>query len=136
MLSTWTEISRLFYRIYDVQGAKQTTCFKGSLSDEGNLIKVQISLPNSNLSVQSFSVSQKFKKSDFRFKQSKNQRNRISPSLVCKAPFQTWESLLWPLQSVFFGFKLGISVNFEKKVVIKIKLIKHWKTKAFSSIFF
>uniref|UniRef100_A0A7M5WY06 MABP1/WDR62 second WD40 domain-containing protein n=1 Tax=Clytia hemisphaerica TaxID=252671 RepID=A0A7M5WY06_9CNID len=29
-------------RVYNVQEAKQTTCFKGSLSDEGNLIKFQL----------------------------------------------------------------------------------------------
>ena len=30
----------LFYRIYDIQGAKQVQSYKGSLSEEGNLIKV------------------------------------------------------------------------------------------------
>ena len=28
------------FRIYDIQGAKQLHCYKGSLSEEGNLIKV------------------------------------------------------------------------------------------------
>ena len=28
------------FRIYDIQGAKQLHCFRGSVSEEGNLIKV------------------------------------------------------------------------------------------------
>lgn len=28
------------FRIYDIQGAKQLHCYKGSISEEGNLIKV------------------------------------------------------------------------------------------------